>query len=136
MDSNIIGTMIDSIIQNGLYDIVKFIIAFIIYQVLYEKVYLPRKWGGWVVKVIDNMESDVPRTKRKLSIHSARRIINDEGELSVYLKGLVSPFAKLTIDIASEEAKEIKLLIIDKKEKTIHIDLSKNPLSLTKEEIL
>ena len=136
MDSNIIGIMIDSIIQNGLYDIVKFIIAFIIYQVLYEKVYLPRIWGGWVVKVIDNMESDVPRTKRKLSIHSARRIINDEGELSVYLKGLVSPFAKLTIDIASEDAKEIKLLIIDKEEKTIHIDLSKNPLSLTKEEIL
>ena len=47
-------------------------------------------------------------------------------ELSVFLKGLVSPYDTLHCDII-EVAKQPGLLLIDRKERRFVIDLDKNP---------
>ncbi len=53
--------------------------------------------------------------------------MDDKGEFSIYVKGIISPYAWLNIDIASEEAEKIRLVKIDPSKKIIIVDLSKNP---------
>ena len=120
----------EGIIAGFIYDVISLTIAFILVKIFYEKLYMKWKWGGWEIKVYNNIEKDneEPLTIRNLSTHSAKRIVNDEGELSVYVKGIISPYARLTIDIASRNAIDIGLIDIGvKSKKKILIDLSKNP---------
>jgi hypothetical protein len=114
----------ENFLQNGVYDILKFTILFILYKV-FERLYLKSEWGDWEVRVYKNYSNDKEAlVTRKLSIQSAKQLHQDEGEMSRYLKGLVSPFAMLTLDIVSEEAKEKGLYKVE--DKKIIIDLSKN----------
>jgi hypothetical protein len=124
--TGIVTDVVNNVSENGLYDILKFVILYFIYKG-YEKWYLANKWGDWKVKIFKTLEDTHPETERKLSIPSAKRIIEDEGERSIYLKGLVSPHAKLTIDIVSQDAKDKGLVNIDIVKKVIIVDLSKNP---------
>jgi len=122
--SQFLSIVRDNIIGNLAYDVFKFTIALILVKIIYEKLYMQIRWGNWKV-IIKNQNKKL--VERKLSPHVAKKIFDDEGDFSIYIKGIVSPYGWLSIDIASQEAKNIKLLNIDNDNRTITIDLSKNP---------
>ena len=122
--SQFLSIVRDNIIGNLAYDVFKFTIALILVKIIYEKLYMQIRWGNWKV-IIKNQNKKL--VERKLSPHVTKNIFDDEGEFSIYIKGIVSPYGWLNIDIASQEAKNIKLLNIDNDNRTITIDLSKNP---------
>ncbi len=124
-DNNTTKNIVDNVYQNGMYDVLKFTILFIVYKI-FDILYTKKKWGGWSVEVYDDLSAN-PLARRTLSTISAKRVLTDVGDLSTFLKGVVSPFEYLNIDIVSEESKKIKLLDIDEKNKKMIIDISKNP---------
>jgi hypothetical protein len=132
MDLNTTGVMTqgvkEGIVAGFIYDVASLAIAFILVKIIYEKLYMKWKWGGWRVKICENSTDggDV-LVDRKLSIQAAKRILEDRGEFSIYVKGIVSPYAYLNIDIASDEAEEIGLIQRDIAGQEIVVDLSKNP---------
>lgn len=63
---------------------------------------------------------------RKISVRKAREMLEEPSDLSVFLKGLVSPYATLNCDII-ERGPEIGLLSVERSARCYVIDLDKNP---------
>ena len=133
MDLNITGFITkgvsEGILAGFIYDIVSLSLAFILIKLFYEQIYMRLKWGNWKIKVFSSDESsDFEETERILLPKKAKEIINDMGEFSVYVKGVVaSTNTWLNVDIASDKAKEIGLTKLDKTKREICIDVHKNP---------
>lgn len=105
-----------------------FIIAFFIRDRLFN----PYRYGGSRVRVVRKGEE---LTSRDISWRKAQDIAEDISDLSVFLKGVVSPYAWVTCDIVAEGL-EVGLLTIEKKSKfligesrvyTIHVDNNPRP---------
>lgn len=118
----------ESLLANFAYDVVKVVFGFLLGRVLIDKLYMTWRWGGWNV-IVWGKEDDKKKelTKRKLSPSVAKRILEDETEYSVYVKGVISPYIRLNIDPCSPSAAEIGLIRKDLKRKHIVIDIDKNP---------
>jgi len=114
----------ENFILSSLYDILKFFVSYLFARWLYDGVYKNWRWGGWQIKVV---RGDEVLTTRTMSPERAKMILQDDNDLSVFLKGIVSPHGWLNIDICSERAKREGLLMIDHSKKIITVDLSKNP---------
>ena len=104
------------------YDLFKIILGFIFAKVIYEKVIMKIRWGGR--EVIVKKDQKV-LAHRELSPEVAKRIETDATDFSTYIKGVISPFVWLNIDVSSLEAKERGLVC--KQGKVVTIDISKNP---------
>ena len=81
------------------------------------------RYGGWSVKVKRGNE---PILERSISPTKAKEILQEPAELSVFLKGVVSPYEIIRCDLI-EEGSDIGLLKEDKENKVFVIDLEKNP---------
>jgi len=134
MDFNITEIMskgvTEGVVAGFIYDVISLAIAFILVKFFYEKLLMKLMWGHWYVLVFKpNKEGKkVLVAKRKVSLQTAKKIFEDEGEFSIYVKGVVSSTNTwLNEDVASENAKDIKLTRIFKNQRKIVIDLSKNP---------
>jgi len=133
MDLNITGVIpkavADSILAGFIYDIISLSAAFILIKLFYEKIFMKLRWGKWKIKVFSSDENSYfEGTERILLPKKAKEIINDMGEFSVYVKGVVaSTNTWLNVDIASDKAKEIGLTKLDKTKREICIDVHKNP---------
>ncbi len=125
MNSTLLEMVRDNLMVNFIYDVLKFIVAFIIIKFFYETIYMKKRWGGWKVIILDENEKEV--LERELSAIVAKRILGDLGDFSIYLKGIVSPYGFLNIDISSQKAIDLGLINQDESEKKIVINLSKNP---------
>lgn len=126
MDGSVLEMVRDNLMVNFIYDVLKFIVAFVIIKFFYETIYMKKVWGGWKVIILDIDGNEV--LERELSASVSKRIFGDLGDFSIYLKGIISPYGFLNkIDISSEKAIEIGLLIRDESKKKIIVDLSKNP---------
>ena len=112
--------IIQSIIPNLFYDLFKMTLSFIFARYLYEYYIMDWFWGGW--KIIIN-DSDKLKTERAISSATFKRINSDLTELSIYTKGVISPFCYLKIDIVSPEAEELGLIRRDKENKRIIINI-------------
>lgn len=106
------------------YDMLKFIISYWIARFLYEGVYKDIKYGGWTLEMVDG---DKPLATRNITPRWAEKLLNDDYDFSVYVKGFASPYVFLNIDVCSDRAKQEKLIVLDKEAKKIIIDRSKNP---------
>ena len=115
----------DSFFLNMLYDIFKFSIGFLVAQWL-ERVYKKNKYGGWTIELVKGEESIL---KRDMTPMWVERIFKDDYDLSVYIKGFISPYFFLNIDITCDKAKEIGLIKIDADKQTIVINQLKNPIA-------
>jgi hypothetical protein len=111
-------------IASSLYDLAKFVIGYVIARLIYERVFKRWQWGGWTLHV---RRGDEVLARRDLSPEKAERIIKNDDELSVYVKGVVSPHAWLNMDIGSPRARECGLLVVDRKHRTLAVDLAHNP---------
>lgn len=120
-----------SFLLNFLYDAAKLTFAFIIIKLLYEKVYMQWRWGNWKIKVFSsNPEQKKPfePTQRSLLPRKAREILTDDGEFSIYVKGIISSTGTwLNVDIISDKAERDGLVFRDPKRREIRIDVAKNP---------
>ena len=104
------------------YDLFKVIVGFLFARFIYEKVIMELQWGGREVVIKRGGEALV---QRKLSPDVAKRIETDATDFSVYIKGIVSPFTWLNIDVSSLKAEDLGLVC--KQGKLTTIDISKNP---------
>lgn len=82
-----------------------------------------RKYGRWHVIIKEN---DVIKVNRAISVRKAKEIIEEPADLSVFLKGIASPYATLNCDII-EEGECRGLLIKDSVNRQFIVDLDKNP---------
>ena len=83
-----------------------------------------RRFGGWMVIVRHGADE---LCRRPVGTKKAEEVLDDESSLSVFLKGVASPFGWLTIDLVSPEAAERGLLKVDHTQRRWVIDLAKNP---------
>ncbi len=82
-----------------------------------------KRYGGWRVIVTCNDESIL---ERDISYTKLKAIQEEPAELSVYLKGVISPYSWIVVDII-EKGEELELVITNTKNKTYTINLDKNP---------
>jgi hypothetical protein len=122
--NNLWDQISNNFFYSSLYDIVKFFISYLIARQLYDRWYKKIRWGGWETVVV---KGDEELTRRKMLPDRAEMVNKDDTELSVYIKGIVSPHAWLTIDVCSEQAKQMGLLSLNRDKRRIVIDLAKNP---------
>lgn len=81
------------------------------------------RWGGW--NVIVTGDDGERLVERDVSIKKAEEL-EDDSELSVFVKGICSPYRQLNFDVIVV-GKPSGFLTIDKKERNIYIDLRKCP---------
>jgi hypothetical protein len=82
-----------------------------------------RKYGGWHVIIKEN---DAIKVNRPISVRKAKEIIEEPADLSVFLKGIASPYDTLTCDII-QEGECLGLLTKDIANRQFIVDLGKNP---------
>jgi len=85
--------------------------------------WVEKRFGGWCVHILNG---DQEILKRRVSAPKVKEILEEPAELSVFLKGLVSPYETLHCDII-EVAQNPGLLTIDRERKQFLVDLSRNP---------
>jgi len=85
-----------------------------------------KEWrhGGWRVRVMRNDEEMI--LERAISPAKAKEILQEPANLSVFLKGVVSPYAIIRCDLIGE-GRERGLLVEDKQGKLLIINLARNP---------
>jgi len=81
------------------------------------------RYGRWYV-IIKNKEEI--KVNRAISVRKAKEILDEPADLSVFLKGVVSPYALLNCDIIGK-GERLGLLIRDDINRQFIIDLDKNP---------
>ena len=82
------------------------------------------RYGRWHVIIKKKEEIKV---NRAISVRKAKEILDEPADLSVFLKGVISPYALLNCDII-EEGERLGLLIRDNINRQFIVDLDKNPL--------
>jgi hypothetical protein len=102
-------------------------IAGVLFALLIRRAYFNWRYGRW--QVILRKGDEIILT-RLVSAEKARECLSDASDKAVFLKGIVSPYAHLTIDIV-ERGPKIDLLLEDKRSRRWVIDLDKNPLGDT-----
>jgi len=119
-----INETVSQFVQGFIYDFIKAVMGYIFGRILFERVLKRRRWSRWRIRLLRDSEQLVDR---QLSAQVAERVVGDPSELSVFVKGVVSPYAKLNMDIVAQDSFSMGLLRIDKRERTITVDLDKNP---------
>ena len=114
----------DGFLLNMIYDIFKFILGYFIAQWLYQGVYKGYIYKDWTIELHDN---DGIMATRQITPIWVERIFRDDYEFSIYVKSFASPYFFIGMDITSDKAKTLKLLVIDKENRRIFIDRTKNP---------
>ena len=124
MDPKFVDELQSSFTLNLLYVLFKVFVGYIIARLTYEGIFKQWRYGGWSLLV---MRDGHELARRKLSPQLAESVLKNDNDLSVYVKGVVSFHEWLRMDICSPRARELGLLRLDKKAKTIMVDLDKNP---------
>lgn len=84
--------------------------------------YKENKFGNWHAFLLK--EDDEIILDRPLSPATAERVIEDEAELNVYLKGLISPFGIVNCDLVTElEKPNPNLIVVDHDARKIIVHL-------------
>lgn len=96
-----------------------------IFSYLFFLFYTKQKFSGWKVVV---KEGERECVKRNVGPKKAEQILDDQSDLSVFLKGIVSPYCNLKEDLMSEKARNTGLFQQRIQDKTWVIDISKNPI--------
>ena len=110
------------IIQNLFAEFIVVVIGIVVVQnvrILYDKM----KHGGWRVVILENGS---PIVNREVSYQKTKQVQQESADLSVFLKGVVSPYCHINCDLISE-GKELGLLVVDEEKKQFIINLDNNP---------
>jgi hypothetical protein len=120
--NNLIGSSIIAILQNLIASFLAVVFG-IAFTQLVRRHWDEHLYGRWHVIIKKKEEIKV---NRAISVRKAKEILDEPADLSVFLKGIVSPYALLNCDII-EEGECIGLLIKDSVNRQFIVDLDKNP---------
>ena len=81
------------------------------------------RYGGWTVYIMRGEEEVL---REEIPPAKAKELLHDPISLRIYLKGLVSSYAWLRLDLLTQ-GREIGLFREDRARRRFVIDLSKNP---------
>lgn len=81
------------------------------------------RYGGWQVVVV---KGGAEKLRRPVSVGKAKEVLEEPAELSVFLKGVASPYGWINCDII-QEGEALGLLKRDRTARTFTIDLDRNP---------
>lgn len=124
MSSEFLDQLQSNFILNLIYDLFKVFVGYIIARLTYEGAFKRWRYGGWTL-LVTREGSEL--TRRELSPQLAENVLENDNDLSVYVKGVVSFYERLREDICSPESRASGLLRLDKKERRITLNLDKNP---------
>lgn len=110
-------------IINSLFQELVVTIAGVLFAFLIRRAYINWRYGRW--QVILRKGGEIVLT-RPVSAEKARVCLSDMSDKAVFLKGIVSPYSRLTVDIV-EKGPELGILSDDKNSRQWVIDLDKNP---------
>ncbi len=119
---NLIGSSIIAILQNLIASFLAVVFGIAFTQFVRSR-WDEHLYGGWHVII---KEKEKIKVNRAISVRKAKEILDDPADLSVFLKGIVSPYALLNCDII-EEGECRGLLINDSVNRQFIVDLDKNP---------
>jgi hypothetical protein len=81
------------------------------------------RFGRWSIVVIDQ---GIEKVNREITVRKARDILNEPAEMSVFVKGVASPYGWIKCDLF-QEGTERGLFKQDSKQRQLIVDLDKNP---------
>lgn len=119
---NLIGSSIIAILQNLIASFLAVVLGIGFTQLVRSR-WDEHLYGRWHVIIKNKKEIKV---NRAISVRKAKEILDDPADLSVFLKGIVSPYALLNCDII-EEGDCRGLLIRDSVNRQFIVDLDNNP---------
>ncbi len=114
--------LVTGVVINLVTEIIVVVVGIFIAQFI-RRIWDEWRYGRWIAIVRRN---NVDLVRRKVSAGKAKEILGESSDLSVFLKGLVSPYAQLHCDII-EVDKQPGLLLIDHDARQFVINLDKNP---------
>ena len=82
------------------------------------------RFGGWNVVI---RRGDEVLCFRPVGARKAEEVLDDSSTLSVFIKGVASPFCWLNEDLCSDKAAQIGLFTVSFPKKQWVVDISKNP---------
>lgn len=89
----------------------------VLFAVLIWNRYKVFRFGGWHVSI---RQDGKEIARRDISARKAEIVLDDDADLSVFIKGVVSPYGWLNTDV-------LNLIMVSKSLKMIDVDLDKNP---------
>lgn len=110
--------IVSGLVQNFVWVIVA--ILFVQYG---QRAYDNWKYGNW--RVIVHLKGE-DKVNREISPGKVKEILSEPAEMSVFVKGVASPYGWINCDILTK-GKEIGLFIEKPEERHLLIDLDKNP---------
>ncbi len=122
MMSNEILEWIKAVAQNLLASFLGVVIG-IAFTYLVRRQWEQWRFGRWRVVVVKGGQVKVDRA---ISVEKAKQIIREPSELSVFLKGVASPYGWINCDIL-DEGRKVGLLVEDHAGRVFTVDLDKNP---------
>lgn len=119
--NNLVESSIIAILQNLIASFLAVVLG-IAFSRLVRSRWDEHRYGGWqVIK-----EKEKIRVRRAISVRKAKEILDDPADLSVFLKGIASPYAFIGCDII-KEGECRGLLTQDNVNRQFILDLDKNP---------
>jgi hypothetical protein len=110
--------VISGLVQNFVWVIVA--ILFVQYV---QRAYENWKYGNW--KVVVHLRGE-DKVNREISPGKVKEILSEPAELSVFVKGVASPYGWINCDVLTE-GKDLGLFLEDRTNRRLVIDLDKNP---------
>lgn len=110
-------------VVSGLVQNFVWVIVAILFVQFVQRAYENWKYGGWRVIVHQNGKDVV---NREISPGKVKEILAEPAEMSVFIKGVASPYGWINCDVLTE-GKRLKLFEQKMEERRLVIDLDKNP---------
>jgi hypothetical protein len=117
--------VVSGLIQNFVWVIVA--IAFVEFV---QRTYDNWKYGNW--RVIVKLKNE-EKVNREISPGKVKEILAEPAEMSVYVKGVASPYGWINCDVLTE-GKKLFLFVEDRENRKLIVDLDKNPVGEKKSE--
>ncbi len=97
-------------------------VAAVLFVQIIQRLWDFLRFGNWRVVL---MKEGKEILDREISTGKAKEILDEDAELAVFLKGVISPYAWVTCDLL-KKGREIGLLNEDNKSRIFMVDLDKN----------
>lgn len=110
--------IISGLVQNFVW-----VIVAILFVQFGQRVYENWKYGNW--RVIVHLKGE-DKVNREISPGKVKEILSEPAEMSVFIKGVASPYGWINCDVLTE-GKKIGLFVEKPEERHLLIDLDKNP---------
>ena len=85
------------------------------------------RYGGWQVVVMDRQGQE---HRRPISARKAKQLLDEPADLSVFLKGVVSAYSQVSVDLITE-GRTLGLLQEDRAARRFTVDLRRDPAAAT-----